>query len=410
MKPVEKLPKRLLWASILMGCNSAALAQTTIAPALNAPDNPEYLNRGVQLGSIKLVPSFDFAAEYNDNVYAAPDNKNSDALFVASPQLRASASRENVDFNALARANITRFASLTTENSVSAITTAGVLWRARTGVSFGADVGYSRLVEDRGDVERLRNPTSGPRLTNLLSGGARFRHERGRLRFDVNGLVQKYDALAARDDDRDFTSYSLSAKAGTRLTGATYITATAFVSHRDFRLLDSAGGFSRNSLTYGARAGLDFTSNAFLDGHIGVGVFRFDATADEIQDHTGISIDANVTYRPRRRTAIVLNAFQGDVATFRLGAAARTDTQVGLTVQQEVRHNLFGSAGLGWRKTEYRSRVNALRTVEAQGKMELLISRQFSTVGTIAYAKRTSDNPIEPFERFRASVALRFTL
>lgn len=410
MKPMSKYAKKLLWLSVLLGWNGAARAQSTIAPAVDSPDNPEYVNRGVQLGSIKLVPTFDFATEYNDNVYAAPNNGSSDAVFIASPQLRATSSRGNIDFNAFGRMNITRFASLKTENSVAAATSAGVLWRAREGVSLGGDVGYNRLVEDRGDVERLRNPASGPRLTEMLSASMKFRHERGRLRFDLNGLVQKYDALAARDDDRDFTTYSLAAKAGTRITGTTYITATAFVSHRDFRIPDLAGGFSRNSNTYGARAGLDFTSNAFLDGHIGVGVFRFNATAAEIEDHTGLSVDANITYRPRRRTAIVLNAFQGDVATFRLGAAARTDTQVGVTLQQEVRHNLFGSAGLSWLKNEYRTRVNALRTVQAQGRMELLISRQFSTIASVTYAKRTSDNPIEPFERFRANIAVRFAV
>jgi hypothetical protein len=410
LRHMSSYAKKLLCVSILLGWSSATRAQSTIAPRVAVPDNPEYVNRGVQLGSIKFVPSVEFATEYNDNVYAAPSDGDHDISFIASPQFRATTSSANIDFNAIGRMTVTRFASLKTENSIAATTSANVVWRAREGVSLAAEAGYNRLVEDRGDVERLRNPASGPRLTDMVSAGIKFRHERGRLRYDMTGLVQKYDALAARDDDRDFTTYSVSAKAGARITGATFITATAFVSKRDFRILDTAGAFSRNSTTYGARAGLDFTSNAFIDGHIGVGVFRFNATSDQIEDHTGVSIDANITYRPRRRTAIVFNAFQGDVATFRLGAAARTDTQVGLTLQQEVRHNLFGSLGVSWLKNEYRTRVNALRTAQAQGKMELLVSRRFSTIASVTYAKRTSDNPIEPFERFRTNLALRFAL
>lgn len=410
MSTPAKATTNLLWFAALIASGDSAYAQSTVAPAVRASNDPEYASRGATLGPVRLVPSFDFSAEFNDNVYASPDKEKSDTIFTLSPQLRASYSRQDVEFKGLARLNVMRFASLTTENSVSATTEAGALWRPKVGLQLGADVGFSRLVEDRGDVERLTNQTSGPRMTHLFSAGAKIHRERGRILFDMTTLVQKYDALAERDADRDFTAYSLVAKTGARITGSTYATMTGFVSYRDFRLLAVGGLFSRDSMTYGARAGLDFTSNAFLDGHIGVGVFRFNARADTIEDHTGLSIDAAITYRPRRRTAIVFNAFKGDVATFRLGASSRTDTSLGLAVQQEVRHNLFGTAGLGWRETRYRNNSNVLRTYEAQGKVEYLLSRRLSTIGTVTYVKRTSNNPFDPYERFRAGVSLRLTL
>lgn len=410
MSAPGKATANLFWFATFVAYGGAAHAQTTIAPAVQSSNDPEYTSRGATLGPVRIVPSFDFSAEFNDNVYASRDNEKSDTVFVLSPQLRASYSRQNVDLNAVARLNVTRFASLTTENSISAATQASAVWRPQTGFQVGADMGFSRLVEDRGDVERLKNQASGPRKTNLLSAGATIHRERGRIMFDLTTLAQKYDALADRDADRDFSAYSLVAKTGVRITGSTYATVTGFVSYRDFRLLAAGGSLNRDSMTYGARAGLDFTSNSFLDGHIGVGVFRFNARADAIDDHTGLSIDAAITYRPRRRTAIVLNAFKGDVATFRLGASSRTDTNVGLAVQQEVRHNLFGTAALGWRETRYRSNSDVLRTYEAQAKVEYLLSRRLSTIGAVTYVKRTSNNPFEPYERFRAGVSVRLTL
>lgn len=410
MSARTKATANLFRFAALIAYGDAAHAQSTIAPAVQASNDPEYISRGATLGPVRLVPSVDFSTEFNDNVYASPDKEKSDTVFTLSPQIRASYSRQDVELNGLARLNVTKFASLTTENSTSAAAQAGVVWRPQTGLQVGVDTGFSRLVEDRGDVERLNNQASGPRQTNLFSAGAKIHRERGRILFDITTLVQKYDALAERDADRDFSAYSLVAKTGARITGSTYATMTGFVSYRDFRLLAVGGLFNRDSMTYGARAGLDFTSNAFLDGHIGVGVFRFNARADTIEDHTGLSIDAAITYRPRRRTAIVFNAFKGDVATFRLGASSRTDTSLGLAVQQEVRHNLFGSAGLGWRETRYRSNSNVLRTYEAQAKVEYLLSRRLSTIGTVAYVKRTSNNPFDPYERFRAGVSVRLTL
>src|SRR3546814_4462414 len=61
-----------------------------------------------------------------------------------------------------------------------------------------------------------------------------------------------------------------------------------------------------------------------------------------------------MSYAIRPRTAITLDAFRGDVATVRTGALARTDTRIGIGVQQEVRHNLLFNAGLSWRQTDYR--------------------------------------------------------
>lgn len=406
MKPLARAAASLLALAELIAMTEFASAQPTIAPAVIRADDKEYRRSGITAGAVRIEPSFDFSAEFNDNVYASPVNRKSDAVFTASPQLRAIYSRKSLELVALGQISVRRYASLKTENAVSAVTAASAVWRPQNGLQAGADVGYSRLIEDRGDVERLANQASGPRRTDLFTAGVRFRRERGRILFDLAALAQKYDALAARDADRDFKTYSLVAKTGLRIAGSTYATLTGFMSYRDFELPAATGLYTRDSKTYGARAGLDFTSNAYFDGHVGVGVFRFDANADQIEDHTGLSIDAALTYRPRRRTAFVFNAFRGDVATFRLGASSRTDTSFNLAVQQEIRHNLFGAAGAGWRETRYRNNANVLRTAEAKLQAEYLFSRRLSTIGTLTYAKRTSNSPFDRYERFRANLAV----
>src|SRR3546814_8261422 len=77
-----------------------------------------------------------------------------------------------------------------------------------------------------------------------------------------------------------------------------------------------------------------------LRGELNVGVFRFDPKDRTLKPYTGLQFAAAMSYAIRPRTAITLDAFRGDVATVRTGALARTDTRIGIGVQQEVRHNL----------------------------------------------------------------------
>jgi len=391
------------------GCASGALAQSTVAPAVEEANDLRNRSEGVTLGPVKVVPSADFHLDYDSNVYAEPSSASSDVTYGFSPQIEASYARQNLRFNTLASANVVRFGSLTRENYVTATIRSSAMWLMQAGTQLGGEAGFSRLAEDRGAVESRLDQTLGPRITNLLSGGLTYRRERGRLLVELAGRAEKFDNLAAVDSLRDFSVYGVTAKTGMRIAGATYLTATGFASFRDFRLPAPGTLANRDSVTYGFRGGIDLTSNPFLQGRVGVGLFRFDARSDTIPDHTGVSVDASLTYRPRRRTAIVLDAFRGDVATFRLGATARTDTSVGLTVQQVARHNLFGSLGAFWRETRYQGDTRQFRTSGGRVAIEYLVNRSIAVIGTATYTQRRSDDPFSRFERFRAGITLRLT-
>src|SRR3546814_11949641 len=86
-----------------------------------------------------------------------------------------------------------------------------------------------------------------------------------------------------------------------------------------------------------------------------------------------------MSYAIRPRTAITLDAFRGDVATVRTGALARTDTRIGIGVQQEVRHNLLFNAGLSWRQTESRGTSDQTQRIWGGNvEAEYLLNRHLS--------------------------------
>lgn len=392
----------------ILGAASPALAQSysTIAPSVGIED-PEFRVEGVTVGPIRVYPTIQATALYDSNVYATPDNERDDLVFIASPRITATYISGALKFDALANLDIVRFASLTTEDSEAFDTEARVVWQPSVGQRLSADAGFSRLVENRGDPEALNNINRGPRITNVTFGELQYRMDRGRWLLDTSAEVRKFNALSSSDDARDFTSYSAQAAFGMRVGGAVYGTLTGFVSQRDFRLGGTPLRPDRDSLTYGARLGFEVARIGLLEGRASAGVFRFEPESPLIQAHTGFSASASLTYRPRERTALVLNAFSGDVATFRLGAQSRSDTRVGLVLQQEVRHNLFGSAGLTWRQSKFRGNSITERTYIAAGDLEYLMSRNTSLLGSITFSKRTSADPSEPFERARFGLTLR---
>jgi hypothetical protein len=137
-------------------------------------------------------------------------------------------------------------------------------------------------------------------------------------------------------------------------------------------------------------------------------VFRFDPADATIDPYTGLSASANLIYRPTERTAVLLDAFRGNVATYRTGAQSRTDSRVGITVQQELHHDLFAHLTGYVRDTKFRGSGISETTYVAELGAEYLLNRHF-TIGAVGrYSKRTSDDPFEKFERTRLMGYVRF--
>src|SRR3546814_4141930 len=90
------------------------------------------------------------------------------------------------------------------------------------------------------------------------------------------------------------------------------------------------------------------------------------------------------------------------------GALARTDTRIGIGVQQEVRHNLLFNAGLSWRQTDYRGTSDQTQRIWGGNvEAEYLLNRHLSIAAMGWYKHRNSDAPDEDYERFRAGLELR---
>ncbi|MFV0645148.1 MAG: outer membrane beta-barrel protein [Sphingomonadaceae bacterium] len=390
----------------LPGGSVQAQTYGTTAPAVYA-DDIEYRLEPIEMGSVNATIGTDIKFLYDSNIFAVPSGSQDDAIGIIAPFVQLDSRSGPVAMRFLGHAEMRRFADHSSENSEAFGLSGNVDWQIARGEAFRFGLSWQRDIEDRGDPEARNPPSLGPRQIDIAQGTIGYRRARGKMLLDLEGGASRNNARAAVDDNRDFSSYRARGTVGYRASGSLFATATVFANRREFRLPYTTGGDKRNSTTYGGRLGIDIEPGGLIEGSISAGIFRFDPDEQTYDGRTGLSLAGSMIYRPTRRAALVLELFNGDVATFRNGATGRTDTTAQLGWQHEIRHNLYSNLSVGYRRTKYAGTGIVEKTATARGELELLLSRNISAVANISYGDRSSTLPTEEFSRFRTSLGLR---
>lgn len=401
-------------ALLLVGVPEArAQSIGSTAPAVMA-DDPEYKPKGINVGPFVMFGGVDAGVNYDSNVFAVPSATQrtrgpvDDVVFDITPQLDITYSTEKLSFRGHADSVIRRYVDQTTQDSEAVGVLGELKWSPSRGHTLTALGTWDRAVEDRGDPEANVNARVGPRIYNITAGSLNYAVSGTRISFNAEAAARKNDALAAEDADRDFTTYLGRGTVGYRVSGTVSATATGFINVRNYRIKSNATLTDRDTKTYGARLGVEFNPGGLFSGNISAGIFKLNHDDPTLSSRTGLSAAGEVTYRPSRRTAVTLELFNGDVATFRSGATSRTDTTAKLTLQQEIRHNLFANVGTGYRRTKYVGNGLTESTILGFGEVEYLFSRNWSLAAKMNYGTRNSDNPRDEFNRFRGGIEVRF--
>jgi hypothetical protein len=415
---VLKLTSRLLLATCplagLIGASPALAQPASKTAPLVSEEIKEFAPEGLEVGGFKLMPEFEYIMYADDNVYAAPTKTRSDVSATVGGALEAQLRTGDISLTVGAKAGIRRFFSLSSEDSETANTFVRWGWQPSQTRRVTLAAGWNRSVEERGEPEALIpvpgvpiQEDPGPRKTNIWELQSRYSEESGRLLLNAEFATRKYDVLGPQNGERDFTSYSGSVTVGTAVGSRFYATATAFSTHRDFVLPVRSTGLSQNETTFGGRLGIATRERGLIEGRAQIGLFRLNPVNPTQKSRTGLSADVSLTLRPQRRTALTLDIFSGEVATFRLGASARSDTNILFGVQQEIRHNFYGTLGLAIRRTEFFGTTDVEKTLGPRAEIEWLANKVFSLSGTMTFNHRTSNVAEEVFDRFRVGISLR---
>lgn len=384
------------------------LAQTTVAPLL-AGDDPDFKIDAITAGPVALRPHITAVISYDDNVIASPEGTEiSDVEVVVRPELSARIGDNNLSFEVNGFGEFSRFADFSSENSDIYGASGLFSYSPKVGDRLNVSAGFARLKENRGDPEARLIAGPGPRLIDETSAAISYRQSESRIQFNLEATYSDLDALSPLDDDRDFETYAGRVTLGYRVSGPVSATATGFVNVRDFRLEATPFNPDRDAVTFGGQFGVSIAESERLRGRLRFGVFRFEPEDTAIAARTGLSADVSLAYLPTRRLAFILEGFNGDVATFRQGAEARTDSRISLITQVEMRHNFFGRVGARWVRSKFVGNGITEEIAGANVALEFLANRRLSLIAEGSAAQRTSDDPLQEFERFRVSLSARF--
>lgn len=408
MRALNRLLTSCVSLGIAMPFATTALAQQTDRPASVLDVAPqEYEPIGLRLGKIRIDPELDARIEYDNNIYAEAKGKDDDWKTVISPRLTATYDGGAVQMTARTSGTFRRFFDNKTENSSAGLADLKLGWRPSEDTSIQAGGGWERSIEDRGDPEARKFIGVGPRRIDVFHGEMSASHDIGRMGVDLEGSVRRLDHVSDLDAERDHDVYAGSARLRYRLSGLISIFGQGFITRRNFRLATDLSGINRDASTYGGRGGVAIDPGGTLRGDFGVGVFRFDPSDSTLKGRTGLSVQGSLIYQPAQRIAFTLDAFQGDVATLRAGALARTDSRVQIGMQSEARHNLRWSLAAFYRRSNFVGTPIKERTIGGLLEAEYLIDRRFSLAATVRYGDRSSDDPTNSYTRVRGGLELR---
>lgn len=388
--------------------SSVARAQDLQSPtsALDAPEAlfvPTPLTLGgatVEIGGIARL-------EYDSNIYAQAFGEKDDFRLLFRPYVELNRKGGAVEINARAEGDFRRYFKYDSENAEGGKVAAGLNWAPTSSDKLSANASWQHIIEDRGEPEGNTQPSIGPRQLNALEGELGYTHQGARIGFALRGTASRFRYTKAIDDNRDLDNVGALARVLLRISPLMNGFVEGFASERDYRQVPQFGELNRDSRTYGGRAGVAIDPGGTIRGEAAVGVYRFDPKDSRIDPHTRLSAQVGLIYSPRPRTALSLDGFIGNVATYRTGVQSREDMRFRFGVSQEIRHNLRGELGLVYRRSKYFGTGLTEKIYGVTGELEYALNRRIALAVNGRFSKRNSTDPLADYDRTRIGVELR---
>lgn len=408
---------RWLIAGLLCLAASAAAGQN-LRPGLSIRDlpRPGYEVGRWQAGNTTFLPVLTTQAIVNDNVFATSTDPRTAIVFGINPRIQAISRSQRLTLETVAYANAALHSRFTSEDRF----TFGLGTSGRrdlgSGNAFSFGLSFDRGAQPRSDPESSR-AFQRPALFNDTKARIGIQGEMGAFRIGTDPAIQKVNFLASQEpdpieqerlEDLDLTSYQLPVRFGWRASPRLTLFVEPFLNRRDVRRPTDRTGVDRDLTTLGAQLGAQLDIADRWTGSLGVGAFRSNPDDPTLESYGGFSMSGNLVWSPDARTRVFFTGFSGDVATVRAGATGRIDTRAAVRVEQEIRHNLLASAGIGWQQVRFRgTNPNVLKSVPVNAEIEWLMSRTVSLFGTVRYENRRANLVRDRFERTEAGVGIR---
>ena len=298
---------------------------------------PEFDPEPVRVGTFNVNASLGASAEYNDNVFASPNNEQSDTIIRLQPTVEA---RSNWTSHELA-AGVSVDHREYSENDSETATDYGAFLNGRVDVTrnfqLRAGVDTAHVTEPRYAAASFAGSEPASFDVSGVFASALYRQDRIQVEGTVGMSDQEFDQTLQQIRDNQNTYVSA------RVSYAISPDIAVFVRGRreeqDYSLSDRDG--TRTTLD----AGVNFELAAPFRGEIAVGSFKDERDVATYEDTSGLNVSANVQWFPTQLTTVTFSANRGAFDPGLANSATAVSTAFGIRVDHELLRNvlLFGT-------------------------------------------------------------------
>lgn len=328
-----------------------------IAPPIDRPvrlDDSEKKSLepvGAYFGVFQLLPKFETAVTYNDNIYAL-ESKASDTVFRFSPSFRLTGNASPYTVNLTGGVDRLEYK----KNGAESRTDWRVALDNRYELAEATFVsGYGRFKkdhEDRGDPNAL---TSNLRPTVYKYGelGGEVSRDAAQLGSSLTGTYGHYNyynstqigGAVTNNDDRDHAEYTVAGRVSYEFSrGYSLLTRVVYNDVRYDDTLDDSG-FNRNSKAYRVSAGVKLEFTQLLVGEITAGYLWRNYSDARFKTFKRAAYNAELTWYPSELTSIRATADRQAQETVVAGYAGYFANIFTLRVEHELLPTLKVNAG-----------------------------------------------------------------
>ena len=414
---------------------SAATAAMFGAPAaaqVTTPDNmftrdrnvsviqrprPEYDSAGVRAGAWLVRPELQLDLEWTDNVFATPTQTQSDTAISVKPSFSGHTlwSRHQLSFDA----SITRkeFFDFSDESTTTYSIGTGGRVDVQRDAFVEAGLRYASLTEARTSAGAA-GQAAEPIEYDTLSAFVGAEHMSGRLRlrtrFDFNDI--DYDSAPlfgggiVDQNFRDRKTYRTEFRGDVAFSPDTAVFGRLRLDNRDYRLSPPDVALDRTSKGYTLDGGFDFDIRGVARGAVGLGYTEQDYDDPAIGKTSGLSVEALVEWFPTPITTITAHASRSVEDAAIAGAAGYFNTDIGVSIDHELRRNVILSAGARWGEDDYSGLDRTDTRTSLSAGATYMLNRSAGVRATYTYDDQASSGAAAGRDFTRNSVTFSLVL
>ncbi|MET1754408.1 outer membrane beta-barrel protein [Novosphingobium sp. RD2P27] len=316
---------------------------------------PGYEEVGTRLDGFIVYPRLTVQASFDDNVRASSSSggDQSDVAFSLAPALRAISQWRRHELGLSASANVTRFASLKTENAETFAVRGEGRYDAGDEIKLYGYAGYRRDVERRTAPGALRG-TRRPARFNTATAGAQLTWQNNRLRVSGSGSAARINYADVTTvegrviDSRELsrTRYETSVRADYAITPNIAVLLSGTLGKVDFDETAQAVAPDRSARKAELLGGVSFEFTDLLRGEFALGYIDLRFRNPAIRGFSGFGGRAELEYFPTRLTTARIDASRTLQDAGNPLAPSYQRSHIGLRVDHELyRHVLVSAFG-----------------------------------------------------------------